>query len=146
MILHYSKVNFLLCIKLVVSRRMIAAVHNKHLNFTFQQHRCWQKYCLVKNGEGCWQPPLYGTLPMPLLQPFPPPSISDTFVYLLTLNHITRPFQYVPAARHDWKTKEHSTNFSLTSGQNTNMLCWQDVHMAAWPPTPTSIKMDAVIG
>ena len=81
------------------------------------------------------------------LQPFPPPSISDAFVYPFTLNHITHPFHmYVPAARHDWKTKENSTNFSLTSGRNTNMLCRRDAHMAAWPPTPTSIKMDTVIG
>ena len=62
------------------------------------------------------------------------------------LNHIIRPFQCVPAARHDWKTKENSMNFSLTSSQNTNMLCWRDVHMATWPPTPTSIKTDTVIG
>ena len=54
---HYSQVNFLLCIKLIVSRCMITALQNKHLNFTFQQHRFWQKYCLVKNGEGYWKLP-----------------------------------------------------------------------------------------
>ena len=34
MTLHYSKVNFLLCIRLTVSRCVIIALHNKHLNFT----------------------------------------------------------------------------------------------------------------
>ena len=70
------------------------------------------------------------------LQPFPPPSISDAFVYLLTLNHITRPFQDVMAARHGQKTKENSTNFSLTSGWNTNMLCRRDIHMGSMAPHP----------
>ena len=56
MTLHYSKVNFLLCIKLIVSRCMIAiaALHNKHLTFTCFNDAEFGKfiYCLVKNGEG----------------------------------------------------------------------------------------------
>ena len=54
------------------------------------------------------------------LQPFLPPSISDTFVYLLTLNtSLNLSNMYIPAARHHRKMKENSTNFSLTSGRNT---------------------------
>ena len=34
MTLHYFKVNFLLCIKLIVSRCVVGELHNKHLNFT----------------------------------------------------------------------------------------------------------------
>ena len=60
MTFHYSKVNILLCIKLIVSRCMIAALHNKHVNFTcFKDTDLGKNIALLKMVKATGNPPIW---------------------------------------------------------------------------------------
>ena len=88
MTLDYSKANFLLCIKLTVSRCMIAALHNKHLNFTcFNNPDFGKNIALLKMVKATGHrlldtPPPYDTLSTPCT--FPLLVIGTTLVTLRT--------------------------------------------------------------